>query len=183
MFKYLSFLWNSKNEHRVHSPFVYDLQMNIFKDTQQYYAFDELRKYANKNLTYKSLKQLFRFINQTQPSTVVLVGNATTEIHKTITLAKSNIKLYIINSTQEFKRLPLPIDIFYIESNQLEDYYPLIKSKSNNQTAVIITKPHQSSYWSKIIEYSELHVSLDLFDIGFLFFRKQQVKEHFILRT
>lgn len=42
---YLKFLWNSKNEHGVHSPFVFDLVTKCFYDKKQYPAYSILKKY------------------------------------------------------------------------------------------------------------------------------------------
>jgi hypothetical protein len=36
--------------------------------------------------------------------------------------------------------------------------------------------------WSKIITHNKVSVSIDLFQIGIIFFRKEQVKENFIIR-
>ncbi|MGL2964847.1 O-methyltransferase [Flavobacterium sp. RSB2_4_14] len=51
---YLKFLYNSKNQHGVHSPFVFDLVTKCFYDKKQYPEYAVLKKYrksllANKN--------------------------------------------------------------------------------------------------------------------------------------
>jgi predicted O-methyltransferase YrrM len=42
---YLNFLWNSKNQHGVHSPFVFDLVTKCFYDKQQYPEYSTLKSY------------------------------------------------------------------------------------------------------------------------------------------
>ncbi|RKS02120.1 class I SAM-dependent methyltransferase [Flavobacterium sp. 102] len=42
---YLKFLWNSKNEHGVHSPFVFDLVTKCFYDKKKYAEYSILKKY------------------------------------------------------------------------------------------------------------------------------------------
>ncbi len=42
---YLNFLWNSKNEHGVHSPFVFDLVTKCFYDKKKYAEYSILKKY------------------------------------------------------------------------------------------------------------------------------------------
>ncbi|MBF6642504.1 class I SAM-dependent methyltransferase [Flavobacterium sp. J49] len=42
---YLNFLWHSKNEHGVHSPFVFNLVTKCFYDKQQYPEYSILKKY------------------------------------------------------------------------------------------------------------------------------------------
>ncbi len=44
---YLKFLWNSKNEHGVHSPFVYDLVTKCFHDKTNYPEYEVLKNYRN----------------------------------------------------------------------------------------------------------------------------------------
>ena len=42
---YIKFLWNSKNEHGVHSPFVFDLITNCFYDTKKFSEYSILKNY------------------------------------------------------------------------------------------------------------------------------------------
>lgn len=42
---YFKFLWNSKNEHGVHSPFVFDLVTKCFYDKQHYSEYSILKEY------------------------------------------------------------------------------------------------------------------------------------------
>ncbi len=53
---YLKFLWNSKNEHGVHSPFVFDLVTKCFYDKTIYPEYSVLKKYR------KSLLENINFI-------------------------------------------------------------------------------------------------------------------------
>ena len=51
---YLNFLWNSKNEHGVHSPFVFSLVSKCFYDKKDYAEFSILKKYRNSLLSNKN---------------------------------------------------------------------------------------------------------------------------------
>jgi predicted O-methyltransferase YrrM len=42
---YLKFIWNSKNEHGVHSPFVFDLVTKCFYDKKKYPEYEVLKSY------------------------------------------------------------------------------------------------------------------------------------------
>ncbi|NDG51457.1 MAG: hypothetical protein EBY39_00320 [Flavobacteriia bacterium] len=56
----------------------------------------------------------------------------------------------------------------------------------HNNSIVAINNIHQSNemkeVWRKIIFQKEVTISIDLFFIGLVFFRKEQVKENFIIR-
>ena len=55
-----------------------------------------------------------------------------------------------------------------------------------NNSVVVINNIHQSKemeeVWRKIMTQKEVTISIDLFFIGLVFFRKEQVKENFIVR-
>jgi predicted O-methyltransferase YrrM len=51
---YLKFLWNSKNEHGVHSPFVFDLLTKCFYDKKKYPEYTILKEYRNSLLQNKN---------------------------------------------------------------------------------------------------------------------------------
>ena len=51
---YIKFLWNSKNQHGVHSPFVFDLVTKCFYDKTSKPEYETLKKYRNELLQNKS---------------------------------------------------------------------------------------------------------------------------------
>lgn len=58
---YLNFLWNSKNEHGVHSPFVFDLVTKCFYDKKQYPEYSILKKYRKLLLENKNTIEVTDF--------------------------------------------------------------------------------------------------------------------------
>lgn len=58
---YLKFLWNSKNEHGVHSPFVFDLVTKCFYDTKIYPEFAILKNYRKSLLDNKNVIEVNDF--------------------------------------------------------------------------------------------------------------------------
>lgn len=58
---YLNFLWNSKNEHGVHSPFVFSLVSKCFYDKKDYAEYSILKKYRNSLLANKKTIEVTDF--------------------------------------------------------------------------------------------------------------------------
>ena len=47
VFEYIKFILNSSNQHRIHSPFVYDLVTNCFYDKKEYNSYNILKQFRN----------------------------------------------------------------------------------------------------------------------------------------
>jgi len=58
---YLNFLWNSKNQHGVHSPFVFDLVTKCFYDKKNYPEYSILKNYRNSLLQNKNTIEVTDF--------------------------------------------------------------------------------------------------------------------------
>lgn len=58
---YLNFLWNSKNQHGVHSPFVYNLVTKCFYDTTKHTEYSILKEYRNSLLANKNTIEVTDF--------------------------------------------------------------------------------------------------------------------------
>lgn len=58
---YITFLWNSKNQHGVHSPFVYDLVTKCLYDKKNYPEYSILKNYRNSLLENKNTIEVTDF--------------------------------------------------------------------------------------------------------------------------
>ncbi|MEI7510350.1 MAG: class I SAM-dependent methyltransferase [Flavobacterium sp.] len=58
---YLNFIWHSKNQHGVHSPFVFDLVTKCFYDTKNYPEYSILKNYRNSLLQNKNTIEVSDF--------------------------------------------------------------------------------------------------------------------------
>ncbi|MEO5776448.1 MAG: class I SAM-dependent methyltransferase [Flavobacterium sp.] len=58
---YLNFLWKSKNEHGVHSPFVFNLVTKCFYDKKKYAEYSILKNYRNSLLANKNTIEVTDF--------------------------------------------------------------------------------------------------------------------------
>lgn len=252
---YIKFLWHSKNEHGVHSPFVFDLITKCFYDKKQKTAYSVLKKYRtdllqNKNtievtdfgagsrvfksntrqiskiaqtagITSKRAELLYRMVNYFQPSTVLEIGTslglATSALSlgnlngKIITLegcpetsaiAKNQFSLFQLNNitsvVTEFSSYlnnstlqNATFELIYFDGNHSKKatltYFELLLPTITNDSVWIFDDIHWSAdmeeAWEIIKNHPKVKVTIDTFQWGFVFFRMEQEKEHFIIRV
>lgn len=252
---YLKFLWLSKNEHAVHSPFVFTLITKCFYDKKSKHEYLVLKKYRkslleNKNtievtdfgagskvfksnsreiskiaetagISSKRAELLFRVTNYFQPKHILEIGtslglataalslgNKNSEIttlegcENTIGIAKNQLQT-INRSTVKFintefsaylKNTKLKSQFFnliYFDGNHQKqatlDYFEALLPTITNDTVWIFDDIHWSKEmeeaWKIIQKHPKVTVTIDTFQWGFVFFRREQPKEHFIIRV
>ncbi len=159
---YLQFLWNSKNEHGVHSPFVFLLVTKCF------YAKTEMKPYfSNFQIETKKEKLLNRVFHYFEFKEGLYISE-----NKTSTSSDAKIDFMFV-------------DVVYFNENSLD--LDAILDKTNNDTCFIFDGIHSSStnnsLWKTIIQNPAFTVTIDTFIYGFAFVRKEQEKEHFVIRV
>ncbi|MBE8727061.1 class I SAM-dependent methyltransferase [Flavobacterium hungaricum] len=252
---YLKFLWKSKNEHAVHSPFVFNLLTKCFYDKKtkpEYQVLENYRKslLENKNfievtdfgagskvfksnrrqiakiaktagISSKRAKLLFRVTRYFQSNTILEIGTslglATAALAlgnpkaKVTTLegcpntgntAKNQLHQFdctnvesIISEFESFliaENLQSKIyDLIYFDGNHSKKatlaYFELLLPTINNDSVWIFDDIHWSQEmedaWEIIKNHPKVKVTIDTFQWGFVFFRYEQPKEHFIIRV
>jgi hypothetical protein len=157
---YLKFLWNSKNEHGVHSPFVFLLVTKCFYDKTTFKPyFSNLETLTKRGELLNRLFHYFQF--------------------------QEGIYLSENKKTTPSKVDFIYIDSYYLKSNSME--LNSIIALANNETCVIFENPHYSKateiQWKSVVANSNFNVTIDIYSFGFAFIRKEQVKEHFTIRV
>jgi predicted O-methyltransferase YrrM len=252
---YLRFLWNSKNEHGVHSPFVFDLVTKCFYDKSSKPEYLLLKEYRNsllknKNtievtdfgagsrvfksntrqiskiaktagITSKRAKLLFRIVRYFQPNSILEIGTslglATSALSlgnvkakittlegcsETASIAKNQLQKINCNNVESvvtefesyFKNHPLStIDyqLIYFDGNHSKkatlNYFELLLPTITNDSVWIFDDIHWShdmeEAWGIIKNHEKVKVTIDTFQWGIVFFRAEQQKEHFVIRT
>ncbi|SHG11342.1 Predicted O-methyltransferase YrrM [Flavobacterium fluvii] len=252
---YLKFLWHSKNEHAVHSPFVFQLITKCFYDKKPKPEYEILKTYRkslleNKNtievtdfgagskvfksntrqinqiaktagITPKRAELLFRITNYFQPDTILEIGTslglATSALAlgnskasittlegcpNTMAMAKNqlqllngnNVELVLTEFGEYLQSQNLKSNIYnliYIDGNHSKtatlEYFELLLPTITNDTVWIFDdihwSPEMEEAWEIIKKHPKVTVTIDTFQWGLVFFRREQPKEHFVIRT
>ncbi len=157
---YIKHLFTATNQHGVHSPFVYDF----------------ITKCVYQKVKYKGSKSDKVLLNS------ILYFNSE---KLNIISSNSNIKNII---SQEFhlktENTP-PFDLIY-EEQISENLLPKYERHLHNNSVLVVKHIHlnqnSSNIWKKTVTNKRITASIDMYFCGVLFFRKEQVKEHFRIR-
>ena len=252
---YLKFLFHSKNEHGVHSPFVFDLVTKCFYDATKYQEYEVLKSYRkslleNKNtievtdfgagsrvfksntreiakiaqtagITPKNAELLFRIVHYFQPKSILEIGTSLGLATSALSLGNSNAKIITLegcpNTMATAKKMfqvssfkfpnnavdfvntefnlffenlkPQIFDLVYFDGNHSKkatlEYFEALLPTISNDSVWIFDDIHWSAdmeeAWEIIKNHPKVSVTIDTFQWGILFFRAEQVKEHFII--
>ncbi|MDT0606949.1 hypothetical protein [Croceitalea rosinachiae] len=158
---YLNFLRYSTNQHDVHSPFVYNFVIKCLYSKPRE-SKKKLLDVALKTIKYFNFKSIL--------------------IEKNESLKNELIKHYPKLSLGDRRS-----DLIYLQGPSLNDLsFMLFNKQIHNDTMLIVDDIHKNKEnkraWNTIIKLPEITVSINLFHCGVLFFRKEQMKEHFTIR-
>lgn len=167
MIDYIRFLLKSTNEHGVHSPFLFSLI------TKGLYS-------RNRLWNDKKRKDVFveRVLSYFQPK--LIMSSSLKE--KTYTfLANSN---YVPWDSENCDK----VDVFFIDENTQLNKEVLVSclSKMKNDAFVLMDKRARlnstKKLWEIIVDSDTVSLSVDFYFFGLAFVRKEQLKQHFLIR-
>ena len=185
---YIKFLFNSINEHGVHSPFVFGLVKNGFYRKQP--LITDVKYDSSAGLSTTTLNILFRVIAYFKSYKLIVLGDdaAANAVAETMRQAAEeiNTKIWFYST---YVPVPGGVDLAILTGNDTSALLPLIDQlvgNINNDSIAVIANIHQSAAmeqaWLEIIKNPNVTVSIDAYHLGFLFFRKEQKKQHFVIR-
>lgn len=252
---YLKFIWYSKNEHAVHSPFVFNLITKCFYDKKHKPEYSILSKYRkslleNKNtievtdfgsgsrvfksntrqiskiaktagISQKRAELLFRITKYLQPQSILEIGTslglATSALAlgnpkskiitlegcpNTMAIAKNQCRLHNLKNIElvstefssylkSFQPPASGFQLIYFDGNHSKNatlaYFDFLLPTVTNETVWIFDDIHwsaeMSDAWEVIKKHPKVTVTIDTFQWGLVFFRKEQLKEHFVIRV
>lgn len=155
-YSYLKFYIKSQNQHGLHSPFVYDF---VTKGLYQQ------KVKNNEILNLKELKNLSK-------KQLIIFTKIVTYFK--IDQINVDVDSFLENRNKSYKLLFIK-DLYYLKNIDFKGL--------NSHHIIIVDQIHQhKKEWQKIINLQGATVTIDLFYFGLIFFRKEQVKEHFVIR-
>lgn len=182
MLRYLKFLIKSTNQHGVHSPFVYQLVTQCFYDKVKYPDYKLLLDYTKKKDATISLKQaklLYRLVRYFNVKTVLTNTPNDRFLKSCLNLSRSGIVISDVNHALGFYNL-----LFF--DRPVPKYLSLALKHVHNNSIVVFNNIHSSKATSKNWKYlknnPKITVTIDMFYFGFVFIRKEQTKENFVIR-
>ncbi|NDV44434.1 hypothetical protein [Flagellimonas sediminis] len=157
---FLAFLLKSTNEHRVHSPFVFNFVTKCLYNKKKY----------QKN---KSINVLLKSIEYFEAQNAIIQDSG---IRKLVT--------EIFPKVQFEQQI---LDVLFLENLSPSKFNALLtEGRFHNDTMLMIDDIYGDKKklegWNNLIAQSEITVSMDLYHCGILFIRREQVKEHFTIR-
>lgn len=250
-FSFLKYLKNAKDEHSIHSPFIFNFYNNVILDSKQHYFFklaehqrqlllrdnrtiDKkdfgaskkngnilLSKLVKNSKDPKYCRILFRLIDYFNFNNSIELGTSVGISGSYIYAAKKKAKFFSLEgcpntaaiAKETFRTLGLDsekiligefdtnfektlaslqtVDFVFFDGNHQKkatiDYFnKALKYINNNSVFVfddIYWSKDMSDAWKEIKNHPSVKITIDLFEIGIVFFRKEQVKQHFILKT
>jgi len=168
LYKYFNYYFNASNGkgHGVHSPFVFNFISSILNNK-------ELKQEANYSNKYRAL--VIRMVAYYMPEALMELeltqsnkANVLEEIENADTIGLLNLKQNK-NATE------------------LMMYFNAAIKKVNTESILIFDGIHKSkdmeASWEKIKMHKEVKLTIDLYKLGIVFFRKEQLeKENFTIR-
>ena len=163
---YIQFLWYSTNEHGVHSPFVFDLLTKCL-----YHKSSVLPK---KNfLNNKTNTAIYKIVRCFKPKNAFVCGQTNGIIEEILKLNQVQ-KIDVLEKNQDFD-----LAIFTSEFD-FTIFEALTNHIQNDSFCLFISDGMHP--WNEVKNHPKVTVSIDFFYLKLVFFRKEQLKQNFVIR-
>ena len=163
LFAFIKFRLSSSNQHGVHSPFVYSYITKCLY-AAPYYKIPKSHNVLIKTIAFFNLGQV-----QLVPNSISLQKEITEHL-KEIAFTNTSNELIFIDRVDR-----ATINELIVHNGHIA-----------NDTVVFVNGIYRTGnthkLWKDIKELKQVKVTIDLFYCGLVFFRREQVKEHFKIR-
>ena len=177
-------MWNSVNAHGVHSPFVFNLVTKGFY-TKRGMDFSSTNAIV---LNDAALSTLFKTIAYFKSYKLLALAEDATGITEIIrsTAEEINAKIWFYSTV-----VPVPggVDLAILSGSDtvsmLSLFEQILTDVNNNSVCAIPhihVTPQMEAAWETIKKDPSVTVTIDTYHLGLIFFRREQTKQHFIIR-
>lgn len=182
----------ASTKYQLHSPFLYKLATEIFfgKNNDELTKEFQLLKVKSSKLGIISLKKaqvLSRLLVLIEPKTILYVGSSEVNL-KVLTLASRNSKVNSIKDRPYFVDTDIDgmdsLDFVFCDrgdANKMRgEFDNYLKYRTNNSIFVfndIYRSSAMNDTWNYIKNHPETIVSIDLFHMGIILFRKEMSRQ------
>lgn len=184
---YMQFLWNSKNAHGVHSPFVYNIISKCFYNKIQP-LYRKQKDVPAEGISLPLARLLHKLVVCSRASKLYVLGDEAAGITEVLRVSGE-----AINTRPWFfsPLAPIPgaVDLAYISAKDTASLMPLYENILPNideNSIAVIGNIHLSeeteTAWEAIKNHPQTVVTIDTYYAGLVFTRKKQAKQHFIIR-
>ena len=159
-YKYLKYYLSAKNKHSIHSPFVYRLLTKAITPKN--------KTLLKTSRHYIELKE--RLIEYLNPKSILEIGSC---------LFSEQKKTYYSNFHEVKEK---NIDFIYLNDTSEKKIVTALKYMHNDSVMVLNNIYKTKENWQKLKDHSQVRVSINLFQLGIIFMREEQEKQHFTIR-
>ncbi|MCX2680220.1 hypothetical protein OOZ15_09745 [Galbibacter sp. EGI 63066] len=158
LISYIRYLFKSVNQHGVHSPFVYNLLIKALYKKQKLVLHSQVIQWKNQ---YGLSKRKQRIIN----SAVVYFNDQN--------FKEQHDNAFKIKNTAYFSLGDIDLETV-IGAVNTYSFFIIDNLNQSKETA---------EKWDRLKKSNRFNVSIDFYSLGFIFIRKGQNKEDFIIRV
>jgi hypothetical protein len=193
LFRLLQHFLHSRSKFDIHSPFVYKIYSEILidkTDYPEYLTLINIKYDGNTRLFKKDYRLLFRLSRYFKPKTILNLGTTEEACASALAAGFPGSRMITIHHSPDLIAGSGVFDMVlvsgYFPGNTILDYFYLITQHIHNDSVLVICNIHGSrrmlEAWDKIRNHSSVTLTIDLFNLGLVFFREELTKEDFILR-
>jgi hypothetical protein len=184
LYQYLIYRLKARSKFDIHSPFIYKIWSQVLKDRKRYQEYNDIEaKFPDKkNLDYYRL--LFRLQRYFQPDDIVFSGKEDGREIAYLSFGIPPEKIYTDIAQADGSFELVFIDLLTVENN-VQTYFSQWLQHTHNDSVIVLWNLRESKScmdrWEKYRKMPKVTVTVDLFQVGLIFFRKELSREDFIL--
>ena len=185
---YLKHRLKAKTRHGLHSPFVYRLVDEVVYDFSEKKVISDLETQqisVNQRQRVKKLNRLlFRLMADRQLKHLVLLGNVSSSTQAYMQMAAADVTI-----SYQLDNSPAKLDVVLIDiknDTEAREYFERCLPHIDEHTLIILKNIYFTNglkmLWHDIKANQQVTVTVDLFMVGLIYFRKGQAREDFWIR-